>query len=239
MDIYLKVMKITVLGMALMYCNLAVSAPLQTDSEVNEAVVINIKNKIAQILPGYELISNDDHAQDEKELRNFFSQQEIEKRKQRKYLGLIAGHFNNDTYIDYAVQVVNRSMYHVHQFNSTIRLYTVKLLVCFGGRENNIESCEVLPTVGSGLAKMPYWTDLELVQMERKLFQCGAPHSSVSRYFPEAWQGARPKDGEDSVPALKLKMTHDAIFEIAIGSILNRYLYRTEDGLYLDCSDVD
>ncbi len=245
MNIFLKVIIVTVLGVAFMYCNWAVSAPLQTDNAVNEPVVNEeivkeIKNKITQILPGYELISNADHVQDEKELRNFLSQEQIDKRKKRKYLGLIAGYFNNDTYIDYAVQVVNRSIYEDRQVDSSIlRLYSVKLMVCFGGRENIFEFCEVLPTVGGSSSEMPYWTELELAQKTSKLNQCGEPHFSVLRYYPEAWQGARLKNGQDRVPARKLKMTHDAIFEFAIGSILNGYLYRTDDGLYLDCAYGD
>lgn len=204
------------------------------------------QSTISKILPGYEILRNEDLLQDESKLSSFLSPDEIEKRKERKWLGIIVGRFNNDKYLDFAAWVVNLSIKQQQPAGMPKSdKFAAKLVVCLGTHTPIDYQCEILPTLDGDYINLPYWAGLELI-MVHGVIQCGdidhqmaAYDQPISVFYPEGWKGKRPSTGRGEITARKLHLNYDAIGEYAIGSNAGRTLIRGNDGVYLDCANAD
>jgi hypothetical protein len=186
--------------------------------------------------PGYEILGNEDMVQDESALRTFLSADEIAKRKQRQSPGLITGRFNDDSRLDFAALVVNRSI--KGKGPDRQGHFAARLVVCLGAKAPQHYRCEILPTLKGDFISLPYWADLELFKVSGEI-QCGTPGETIRANYPRGWKGHRPGSGERALPALRLRPNYDAIGEYAIGSNSGRTLVRRADAVYLDCADAD
>ena len=191
---------------------------------------------IDEVAGGYVILGKEDVLQDEVVLRNFLPADEIAKRKERQSPGLIVGRFNGDRFLDFAALVVNRSI--KGEGPDRKGHFAGRLVVCLGTNAPQQYRCEILPTLYGDFIRLPYWADLELFKVKRKI-ECGTAGETIRAYYPEAWRGKRPSSGERDIPALKLRPNYDAIGEYAIGSNLGRTLVRRADGVYLDCANAD
>jgi hypothetical protein len=188
--------------------------------------------------------------QDETQLKNFLSPDEIAERKKRETLGFIVGRFNDDSIPDFAAWVVNRSIKQerpagMPKGEKWGEQFAVRLVVCLGTNTLREYRCEILPTLGGDFISLPYWADLELFKVRGKI-QCGdldhqiaAYDQPITAFYPDGWKGKRPSGGRSEVPARKLRLSYDAIGEYAIGSNAGRTLIRGADGIYLDCAGAD
>jgi hypothetical protein len=82
----------------------------ETTSTLPSNIPPEYQDAISKVLPGYEILRNEDLLQDENQLKNFLSPDEIAVRKKRQSLGFIEGRFNDDRFMDFAAWVVNRSI---------------------------------------------------------------------------------------------------------------------------------
>jgi hypothetical protein len=191
---------------------------------------------IDEVAPGYEILRREEMLQDEIALRKFLPADEIAKRKKKRSPGLIVGRFNNDSFPDFAVLVVNRSI--KGEEPDRKGYFAARLVVCLRAKAPQQYRCEILPTLRGDYIRLPYWADLKLFKVSGEI-ECGTPGNTIRAYYPEGWKGKRPGSGERELPALKLRPKHDAIGEYAIGSNDGRTLFRRADGVYLDCADAD
>lgn len=241
MKISLNSLKLLTSLLLILYCKFVNSEQYRsTYWEIYDNEISAIESKIEQILPGYKLLSNDEYIQDEKKLLNFMSKDELERRQKRKYLGLLIGNFNKDNYEDFAAIVINHNNYLDKNIgNSNIRLYSSRLVICLGGKKVNKFVCDILPTNKGNYINLPYWIELHLIKGNGSYIQCGSSEHHTKVYYPENWNGKRPKTGMEEAESTKIKMDYDVIDESEIGSAAGRSLFRTKNGLYLDCSDKD
>lgn len=196
------------------------------------------QDAISKALPGFEILRNEDFVQDESQLRNFLSQDEISKRKKREFLGLIVGRFNNDRFPDFAAWVVNRSTKQEQEQPAGMpqsEKFAARLVVCLGTNKPGTFQCEILPT---SFISLPIWADLGVIKLDGNI-QCGDQGEVVTAFYPEGWKGKRPDGGVGEVTARKLRTNYDAIGVSAIGVNSVSVLVRGTDGIYLNCAGGD
>ena len=218
----------------------------ETTSKLPSNIPPEYQDAISKVLPGYEILRNEDFVQDESQLRNFLSPDEIAARKKRASLGLIVGRFNDDKIPDFAAWVVNRSIKQESPAGMPkSEKFAARLVVCLGTNTPREYRCEVLPTLDENFIDLPYWADLILFKVRGEI-QCGDLDHQIAAYdipitafYPEGWKGKRPSGGRSDVPARILHPSYDAIGEYAIGSNAGRTLVRGADGIYLDCANAD
>jgi hypothetical protein len=218
----------------------------ETTSTLPSNIPPEYQDAISKVLPGYEILRNEDLLQDENQLKNFLSPDEIAKRNKRKSLGFIEGRFNDDRFMDFAAWVVNRSIKQESPAGMTkTEKFAARLVICLGTSTTREYQCEVLPTLDGDFIGLPYWADIKLFKV-REVIQCGDLDHQIAAYdipitafYPEGWKGKRPSGGRSEVPARKLHLNYDAIGEYAIGSNAGRTLVRGADGIYLDCANAD
>lgn len=186
---------------------------------------------IANFLPGYEILKNEDMSIDDLALRPFLSPEIITARKKRTSLGLIVGRFNEDKYPDFAALVVNRSLKKFEPGNK--EKYEARLLVCLGASTPEKYECEILPTWDGNQISLPLLEDFEVFKVEKDM-QCTTVQM-VPVYYPEGWHGVR----KNELPSRKININYDGIMESTIGANAVRLLIRGRDGSYLDCAGED
>jgi hypothetical protein len=212
----------------------------------HEAVPSEYQDAISKVLPGYEILRNEDFLQDENQLENFLSPDEIAVRKKRESLGFIVGRFNDDKIPDFAAWAVNRSIKQESPAGMPkSEKFAARLVVCLGTSTPSEYQCEVLPTLNGDFIGLPYWADLMLIKVRGKI-QCGDLDHQIAAYdipitvfYPEGWKGKRPSSGRSEMPARELRVSYDAIGESAIGVNDGRTLVREANGTYLDCANAD
>ena len=138
---------------------------LKTASKLPSNIPAEYQDAISKVLPGYEILRNEDMLQDESWLSKFLSPDEIAKRKKRESLGLIVGRFNNDRFLDFAAWVVNRSIKQTRPVMPKSypweEHFAARLVVCLGTSTPRTYQCEILPTIFGDFASLPFWADLE------------------------------------------------------------------------------
>ena len=242
-----KIFLATVLVVLLAQANLSWSElALPKPPKLPSNVLLEYQDAISKVLPGYNILRNEDVLQDEDTLRNFISPDEIAKRKKRKVSGYIIGRFNDDRIQDFAAWVVNTAIKKEKDaIYPSEDYFAARLVVCLGTNKSREYQCEILPTLGGNFITLPYWADLVLVNL-RGVVSCGdADHQKVffdqpiTTFYPEGWKGKRPSSGRGEMNAHKLRLNYDAIGEWAIGSNAGRTLIRGSDGVYLECASGD
>ncbi len=243
-----KVFLASVLAVLLVQAGLAWggSGVSETTSTLPSNIPPEYQEAISKVLPGYEIPRNEDFLQDESQLKNFLSPDEIAVRKKRQSLGFIVGRFNDDKIPDFAAWVVNRSIKQESPAGMPkSEKFAARLVVCLGTNTPREYQCEVLPTLDGDFIDLPYWADLGVVKLDGGI-SCGDIEHQVAVYdipitafYPEGWKGKRPSGGRSEVPARRLHLNYDAIGEYAIGSNDGRTLVRGPDGIYLDCANAD
>ena len=202
------------------------------------SIPIEYQVAISKALPGYEILRNEDFVQDESQIKNFLSPDEISKRKKREFLGFIVGRFNNDRFPDFAALVVNRSIEQerlgMTKSENWKGTFASRLVVCLGTSTPREYRCEVLSTLYGDFIDLPFWVDLDVSKIGGEI-PCGNHDEPIGAFYPEGWKGKRP----DEVSARKLRSNYDAIGEYAIGNNAGLTLFRGADGIYLNCAYVD
>ena len=207
------------------------------------------QNAISKVLPGYEILRNEDFLQDEKWLREFLSPDEIAERKKRKSLGFIEGRFNDDKFPDFAALVINRTIKEARptekpESENWKEHFSARLVVCLGTNTPQAYQCEILPTLKGNFIALPYWTDLVVFQTHGEV-SCGDIDHQMAAYdmpitalHPEGWNENENSDVVE-VPARIIHPNYDAIGEYAIGVNDGRTLVRQADSVYLNCAVAD
>jgi len=238
-----KVFLASVLAVLLAQTGLAWGGPVpEAASKLPSYIPPEYQAAISKVLPGYEILRNEDFLQDESQLKNFLSPDEIAARKKRQALGFIVGRFNDDKIPDFAAWVVNRSIKQESPAGMPkSEKFAARLVVCLGTNTPRDYRCEILPTLNGDFIGLPYWADLGVTKLDGEIL-CGNdehPDEPITAFYPEGWKGKRPGGGRGEVPARKLHLNYDAIGEYAIGSNDGRTLVRGTDGIYLDCANAD
>jgi hypothetical protein len=204
----------------------------------HEAVPSEYQDAISKVLPGYEILRNEDFLQDENQLENFLSPDEIAVRKKRESLGFIVGRFNDDKIPDFAAWAVNRSIKQESPAGMPkSEKFAARLVVCLGTSTPSEYQCEILPTLWDFIS-LPYWADLLLIKSS-EIHQCDDDEYYAEPTYPEGWKGKRPSGGVGEVPARKLRPSYDAIGQYAIGQNYGWTLTRGADGVYFGCAGAD
>jgi hypothetical protein len=209
----------------------------ETTSTLPSNIPPEYQDAISKVLPGYEILRNEDLLQDENQLKNFLSPDEIAVRKKRQSLGFIEGRFNDDRFMDFAAWVVNRSIKQESPAGMPkTEKFAARLVVCLGTNTAREYQCEILPTLWDFIS-LPYWADLLLIKSSE--IQCGDDEYYAEPTYPEGWKGKRPSGGVGEVPARKLRPSYDAIGQFAIGENYGWTLTRGADGVYFGCAGAD
>ena len=196
------------------------------------------QDAVSKVLPGYEILRNEDFIQDETQLKKFISPDEIAARKKREALGFIVGRFNDDSFPDFAAWVINRSIKQEQPAGvPKSEKFAVRLVVCLGTSTPREYRCEILPTIFGDFASLPFWADLGADKIGGEMLWCGddKQNETIVTFYPEGWKGKR----SDEIPARKLHPNYDSIGESLIGTNAVRVLVRRPEGGYLDCSGGD
>lgn len=242
-----KIILLCVFAAVCTYTGLACGGTLpETASKLPSNIPPEYQDAISKVLPGYEILRNEDMLQDESQLRNFLSPNNIAKRKKRESLGLIVGRFNNDKYMDFAAWVINRLIMQTRPVMPKSypweEHFAARLVVCLGTSTPRTYECEILPTIFGDFASLPFWADLEVVKLGGEMLWCGGnetPDEPIATFYPEGWKEKRKSSATGEVPARKLRPNYDAIGESLIGTNAERILVRRAEGGYLDCAGSD
>jgi len=238
--------KTVLLGVLAVLCNqasLTWGGPVpEAVSKFPSAIPAEYQDAISKVLPGYEILRNEDMLQDESWLSKFLSPDEVAKRKKRESLGFIVGRFNDDKVLDFAAWVVNRSIEQerpdMPKSDIWKGTFAARLVVCLGTNAPREYRCEILPALyAGGFIDLPFWADLG-TKLVGEIY-CGDQGEPVAAIYPEGWKGKRPSSDRGVVPARKLRPNYDAIVESPIGKNFVSILIRGADGVYLDCSSGD
>lgn len=234
----MKVFLASVLAVLLAQIGLAWGGPVpEAASKSPSYIPAKYQDAISKVLPGYEILRNEDFVQDESQLKNFISPDEIAARKKRASLGFIVGRFNDDKIPDFAAWVVNRSIKQESPAGMPkSEKFAARLVVCLGTNTPRDYRCEILPTLWDFIG-LPYWADLLLIKSSE--IQCGDDEYYAEPTYPEGWKGKRPSGGRGEVPARKLRPSYDAIGQYAIGENYGWTLTRGADGVYFGCAGAD
>lgn len=241
-----KIFLASIIAVSLFSTVLAWSDPLTGKVAQSPSYIsAEFQNAISKVLPGYEILRNEDFLQAEDQLKKFLSPDEIAVRKKRVSLGFIVGRFNDDKIPDFAAWVVNRSIKQESPAGMPkSEKFAARLVVCLGTNTPREYQCEILPTMNGNFIELPYWADLVVTKVEGEI-ACGDIEHQVAAYdmpiaaiYPEGWNGNKSSK-VDEVPARKLRPNYDAIGEYAIGVNAGRTLVRQADGFYLDCAVAD
>lgn len=233
-----KIFLASIFAALLAQAGLAWGGPItKTVSQLPSSIAPEYQNAISKVLPGYEILRNEDFLQEESQLKNFLSPDEIAERKKRESLGFIVGRFNDDKFSDFAAWVVNRSIKQESPAGMPkSEKFAARLVVCLGTNTPREYQCEVLPTLWDFIS-LPYWADLLLIKSSE--IQCGDDEYYAEPTYPEGWKGKRPSRGVGEVSARKLRPNYDAIGQFAIGTNYGWTLTRGADGAYFGCAGAD
>ncbi len=200
-------------------------------------------------LPGYTIFRNEDFLQDEKQLGNFLTPDEIAKRRART-LGIIEGSFNEDVFQDFAALVINPSIKQTvsaHETNGDINQeeLSVRLVICLGTKQIGEYQCDILSTLNGDFISLPYWVEFKVFKVPKE-FSCGDVENQVSAQedvsvqvlYPERWSG-KEEALHLGVAARRLHLNYDGVGIYAIGRNYGWTLVRQADGSYLNCANAD
>jgi hypothetical protein len=204
---------------------------------------------IGKELPGYTIFRNEDFLQDEKQLKNFLTPDEIAKRRERKQ-GIIEGSFNEDIFHDFAALVINPSIRraiptHETHGEKNQEEFSVRLVICLGTKQIGEYQCDILSTLNGDFVSLPYWVEFELFKVPKE-FSCGDVENQVSAQedvsvqvlYPERWSG-KEEAVHLGVAARRLHLNYDGVGIYAIGRNYGWTLVRQADGSYLNCANAD